>query len=133
MNNRKKLLIAGGAFLCLILVIAVALAITAEEDYPGMIRISSRTAQGSHERCSPSIELPGLKAEQLVVIESSERTGAKSSWVRHSSTETFVIEGRNFEDGKMEYEVHEDADYSFQLNCSSTNYSLSISVWEKVE
>ena len=84
------------------------------------------TANGDHY-----IDLPGLKEGQLVVIEAENGSGVTGSWIRHSSTETFVLEGQRLTDGKLKYEVREDADYTFQLKCDDATFDVSISVWEK--
>ena len=49
---------------------------------------------------------------------------------RNPETETFVLEGQGLTDGKLEYEVREDADYTFQLKCDDAIFDVSISVWE---
>lgn len=132
MMNRKRVIL-----IVLLLFCTVAVAFTAcmhlSNPYPGMQRIASHAAHGNKANGDHSIELPGLKAGQLVVIESSNASGITSSWIRHSSTETFVVEARPFEEGKLEYEVTEDGDYTFQLNCDDAEFDVSISVWGKEE
>lgn len=133
MNRRRVILLASTMIILTILAITAALFLCDTEQYPGMVRISSQVAQGNKTNGDHYIELPGLQAGQLVVIEADSKSGVTSSWIKHSSTETFVVEGRGFENGKLEYEVTEDADYTFQLNCDNAEFKVSINVWENAE
>ena len=129
-KRRKVLLTAGIAFFILLACIIVSCVIP-KAPYPGMQRISSHVAHGNTANGDHNIELPGLKKGQLVVIEAENGSGVTGSWIRHSSTETFVLEGQGLTDGKLEYEVREDADYTFQLKCDDAIFNVSISVREK--
>ena len=129
-KRRKVLLTAGIAFSILLACIIVSYVIP-KAPYPGMQRISSHVAHGNTANGDHNIELPGLKEGQLVVIEAENGSGVTGSWIRHSSTETFVLEGQGLTDGKLEYEVREDADYTFQLRCDDAVFDVSISVWHK--
>lgn len=129
-KRRKALLIVGIAFFFLLAYIAVA-SLVPKTPYPSMRRIASYAAHGGTADGDHYIELPGLKERQLVVIEAENGSGVTGSWIRHSSTETFVLEGQGLTDGKLEYEVREDADYTFQLKCDDAIFDVSISVWEK--
>lgn len=133
MNRRRVIFLASTMIILTILAITAALLLGDSEQYPGMVRISSQIAQGDKTNGDHYIDLPGLQAGQLVVIEADSTSGVTSSWIKHSSTETFVVEGQRFEDGKLEYEVTEDADYTFQLNCDNAEFNVSISVWENAE
>lgn len=129
-KRRKALLIVGIAFFFLLVYITVAYLVPTNP-YPGMRRIASHAAHGNTANGDHYIDLPGLKEGQLVVIEAEIGSGVTGSWIRHSSTETFVLEGQGLTDGKLEYEVREDADYTFQLKCDDAVFDVSISAWEK--
>ena len=129
-KRRKALLIVGIAFFFLLVYITVA-SLVPTNPYPGMRRIASHAAHGNTANGDHYIDLPGLKEGQLVVIEAENGSGVTGSWIRHSSTETFVLEGQGLTDGKLEYEVREDADYTFQLKCDDAVFDVSISAWEK--
>ena len=133
MKNRKRTVLIVLLLLCAVTVAAYTVHKQLANPYPGVQRIASHAAHGNKANGDHSIELPGLKAGQLVVIETGNASGVTSSWIRHSSTETFVVEARPFEQGKLEYEVTEDADYTFQLNCGDADFDVSISVWGKEE
>jgi len=130
LKRRKVFLIVGIAFFFLLVCAAVS-SVILKTPYPGMRRVASHAAHGNTANGDHYIELPGLKEGQLVVIEADDSSGVTGSWIRHSSTETFVLEGQGLSDGKLEYEVREDADYTFQLNCDDAVFDVSISVWEK--
>lgn len=129
-KRRKALLIVGIAFFFLLAYIAVA-SLVPKTPYPCMQRIASHVAHGNTANGDHYIDLPGLKEGQLAVIEAENGSGVTGSWIRYSSTETFVLEGQGLTDGKLEYEVREDADYTFQLKCDDVIFDVSISVWEK--
>ena len=129
-KRRKALLIAGIAFFFLLAFITAA-SLVPKAPYLGMQRIASHAAHGNIANGDHYIDLPGLKEGQLVVIEAKNGSGVTGSWIRHSSIETFVLEGQGLTDGKLEYEVREDADYTFQLKCDDAVFDVSISVWEK--
>ena len=129
-KRRKALLIVGIAFFFLLAYFTVA-SLVPKDPYPGMRRVASHAAHGNIANGDHYIDLPGLKEGQLVVIEAENGSGVTGSWIRHSSTETFVLEGQGLSDGKLEYEVREDADYTFQLKCVDAIFDVSISVWEK--
>ena len=129
-KRRKVLLTAGIAFFFLLVYFTVA-SLVPKDPYPGMRRVASHAAHGNTANGDHYIDLPGLKEGQLVVIEAENGSGVTGSWIRHSSTETFVLEGQGLSDGKLEYEVREDADYTFQLKCVDAIFDVSISVWEK--
>ena len=129
-KRRKALLIVGIAFFFLLAYFTVA-SLVPKDPYPGMRRVASHVAHGNTANGDHYIDLPGLKEGQLVVIEAENGSGVTGSWIRHSSTETFVLEGQGLSDGKLEYEVREDADYTFQLKCVDAIFDVSISVWEK--
>lgn len=129
-KRRKVFLAAGITFFFLLVCITVSYVIP-KTPYPGMRRVASHVAHGSAANGDHNIDLPGLKEGQLVVIEAENGSGVTGSWIRHSSTETFVLEGQGLTDGKLEYEVREDADYTFQLKCDDAVFDVSISVWEK--
>ena len=129
-KRRKVLLTAGIAFFFLLVCITV-LCVIPKAPYPGMRRVASHVAHGNTANGDHNIELLGLREGQLVVIETENGSGVTGSWIRHSSTETFVLEGQGLTDGKLEYEVREDADYTFQLKCDDVIFDVSISVWEK--
>ena len=129
-KRRKVLLTAGIAFFFLLVCITVSYVIP-KAPYPGMRRVASHVAHGNTANGDHYIDLPGLKEGQLVVIEAENGSGVTGSWIRHPSTETFVLEGQGLSDGKLEYEVREDADYTFQLKCVDAIFDVSISVWEK--
>ena len=131
MFKRRKVLLAAGIAFFFLIVIIMVLPVFSKSPYPGMQRIASHTAHGNKANGDHTIELPGLKEGQLVVIEAENGSGVTGSWIRHSSTETFVLEGQGLTDGKLEYEVREDADYTFQLKCDDAVFDVSISVWEK--
>lgn len=131
MVMRRKVLLAAGIIFSFFIAITIASSVITKAPYPGMQRVASHAAHGNAANGDHYIELPGLKEGQLVVIETKDGSGATGSWIRHSSTETFVLEGRGLTDGKIEYEVTEDADYTFQLKCDDADFSVSISVWDK--
>jgi len=131
MVMRRKVLLAAGIVFSFLIAITIASSVVTKAPYPGMQRVASHAAHGNATNGDHYIELPGLKEGQLVVIEAKDGSGVTGSWIRHSSTETFVLESRGLTDGKIEYEVTEDADYTFQLKCDDADFSVSISVWDK--
>lgn len=131
MVMRRKVLLAAGIAFFFLIAITIATSVITKAPYPGMQRVASHAAHGNAANGDHNIELPVLKAGQLVVIEAEGGNGVTGSWIRHSSTETFVLESRGLTDGKIEYEVTEDADYTFQLKCDDADFNVSISVWDK--
>ena len=131
MVMRRKVLLAAGIAFFFLIAITIATSLITKAPYPGMQRVASHAAHGNAANGDHYIDLPGLKEGQLVVIEAENGSGVTGSWIRHSSTETFVLEGQGLTDGKLEYEVREDADYTFQLKCDDAIFDVSISVWEK--
>lgn len=131
MVMRRKVLLAAGIIFSFLIAITIASSVITKAPYPGMQRVASHAAHGNAANGDHYIELLGLKEGQLVVIETKDGSGVTGSWIRHSSTEIFVLEGRGLTDGKIEYEVTEDADYTFQLKCDDADFSVSISVWDK--
>lgn len=129
-KSRKVLLAVGIVFFFLLVFITVSCMIP-KTPYPGKRQVASRVAHGNTANGDHNIELPGLREGQLVVIEAKNGSGVTGSWIRHSSTETLVLEGQGLTDGKLEYEVREDADYTFQLKCDDAFFDVSISVWDK--
>lgn len=117
--------------ICILIIVITVSSTLPAAPYPGMRWISSQVVHGSKTNGDHSIELSGLKEGQLVDIETENGSGVTGSWIRHSSTETFVLESQGLTDGKLEYEVREDADYTFHLNCDNAVFDVSISVWEK--
>ena len=131
MCRHKKVFLSAAIAICVLIAGFTVWHFVSADSYPGMIRISSQTERGIKTSNDHIIELPGLKAGQLVVLDIGNCSGVTGSWVRHSSTETFVLETRPFTDGKLEYEVLEDADYTFQLICRDAQFDLAISVWDQ--
>lgn len=131
MFKRSKVLLTAGIAFFFLLVCIMFSCVIPKAPYPDMQRVSSHVAHGNIANGDHYIDLPGLKEGQLVVIEAKNGSGVTGSWIRHSSIETFVLEGQGLTDGTLEYEVREDADYTFQLKCDDAVFDVSISVWEK--
>lgn len=131
MSCRRKVIMAMCIVACIMTICIIVSSVLPTVPYPDMHRISSQSIHGSKTTGDHSIELPGLKKGQLVVIEAADGSGVFGSWIKHSSLETYVLESQGLTNGKLEYEVSEDADYTFQLNCEHGVFDVSISVWEK--
>jgi len=132
MSRYRKVFLACFLSLCICLTSIVAVQ-HSTPTYPGMKRISAHTIHGNTASGDHSFELTDLKKDQLIVLIADPKRSISSSWIRHTSVETFIIEAIPFNKGIMEFEIPENGDYNFQLNCENEEVHVSVSIWDKTE
>lgn len=132
MTRQRRVFLTCFLSLCICLASIIAVQ-HSTRPYPSMKRVSAHNIQGNTARGDHSFELTDLKKGQLIVLIANPKRSISSSWIRHTSVETFSIEAIPFHKGIMEYEVPENGDYSFQLNCEGAEVHVSVSICDKTE